>query len=105
MSTLPSRPIYFTSEIGVMGFGKCKPELKCPPHTHQIFPAYFYELTEDESPTTPYVGNIELESEYRIPPKGQIQIVSLQLSLYLANVLKDDSKPVKSSREDFLDSL
>ncbi|KAI8814671.1 hypothetical protein BJ742DRAFT_184580 [Cladochytrium replicatum] len=96
MSTLPSKPISFISEIGVIGIGKCKPGLKCPPHLHLAFPAYFYELPDDESPATPYVGSIDLENlgglivaegeseeeakrgwvgGYRIPHRGQLQIV------------------------------
>ncbi|EGF80175.1 hypothetical protein BATDEDRAFT_88597 [Batrachochytrium dendrobatidis JAM81] len=61
MSTLPSRPITFLAEIGVIGIGKCKQSLKCPPHLTLAFPAYFYELLEEESPATPYVGNIDVE--------------------------------------------
>ncbi|KAI8808513.1 hypothetical protein BJ742DRAFT_283446 [Cladochytrium replicatum] len=96
MSTLPSKPISFISEIGVIGIGKCKPGLKCPPHVHLAFPAYFYELPDDESPATPYVGSIDLENlgglivadgedeedvkrnwqgGYRVPHRGQLQIV------------------------------
>lgn len=99
MSTTPSRPLTFLAEIGVIGFGKCKPHLKCPPHLTVPFKAYFYELNDEESPT-PYVGTIELESGidhyenesplssipmpnhissskgYRIPFKGQLQIVN-----------------------------
>jgi hypothetical protein len=99
MSTLPSRPIQFICEIGVMGHGDCKPSLKCPKHRIIEFPAYYYELQDDESPSTPYVGNINLSTVadpnateslgvgkngkvrlwsqmgYRLPPKGQLQIV------------------------------
>jgi hypothetical protein len=61
MSTLPSKPITFQAEIGVIGIGKCKSKLKCPPHLHLSFPGYFYDLLEDENPTTPYVGCIDVE--------------------------------------------
>ncbi|KAH6582377.1 hypothetical protein BASA50_008802 [Batrachochytrium salamandrivorans] len=61
MSTLPSRPIWFLAEIGVVAIGKCKPSLKCPPHLTLTFPAYFYELLDNESPATPYVGNIDVD--------------------------------------------
>ncbi|KAJ3087115.1 hypothetical protein HK102_011789 [Quaeritorhiza haematococci] len=62
MSTLPSKPITFIAEIGVIGFGKCRASLKCPPHINLSFPAYFYELQDDESPATPYVGSVDLET-------------------------------------------
>ncbi|KAL2914747.1 hypothetical protein HK105_205678 [Polyrhizophydium stewartii] len=61
MSTLPSKPIAFVAEIGVIAFGKCKPSLKCPAHLLLAFPAYFYELQDDMSPVTPYVGSIEVD--------------------------------------------
>ncbi|TPX30759.1 hypothetical protein SmJEL517_g05736 [Synchytrium microbalum] len=89
MSTLPSKPIMFIAEIGVVGFGKCKPSLQCPPHINVEFPAYFYEMYGDSAIATPYVGSIDLESAmavieggqrsktpgYRLPPKGQLQIL------------------------------
>ncbi|KAI8903800.1 hypothetical protein EDD86DRAFT_173432, partial [Gorgonomyces haynaldii] len=75
MSTMPSRPISFLAEIGVIGTGKCKSWLKCPPHMTVEFPAYFYELQDDEYPITPYVGSVELEKSYRLPLKGQLQIM------------------------------
>ncbi|KAJ3129621.1 hypothetical protein HK098_000772 [Nowakowskiella sp. JEL0407] len=62
MSTLPSRPIVFIAEIGVIGFGKCKPQLKCPPHINLSFPAYFYELLDEKSIGSPYVGVVDLET-------------------------------------------
>ncbi|KAJ3054501.1 hypothetical protein HK097_001682, partial [Rhizophlyctis rosea] len=61
MSTLPSKPINFRVEVGVVGFGKCKPSLKCPPHATGEFKAFFYELEDGDLFATPYVGNIELE--------------------------------------------
>lgn len=86
MSTLPSKPITFHAQIGVLGHGACKPSLRCPPHVTLVFPSFFYELEDTDSPT-PYVGTIDLETGligdrfkrkpgyYRLPPKGQIQIV------------------------------
>ncbi|CAM0137882.1 unnamed protein product [Umbelopsis sp. WA50703] len=86
MSTLPSKPITFHAQIGVLGHGPCKPALRCPPHVTLVFPSFFYELEDTDSPT-PYVGTIDLETGltgdrfkrkpgyYRLPPKGQIQIV------------------------------
>lgn len=88
MSSLPSKPIQFLCEIGVIGFGKCRPALRCPPHIHTSFKAYFYEFLDDESPCTPYVGSIDVvdegrENGYRIPVKGQLQIVTKNLYCYL----------------------
>ncbi|KAG0170856.1 hypothetical protein DFQ28_001470 [Apophysomyces sp. BC1034] len=73
MSTMPSKPITFHAQIGVLGYGDCKPSLKCPPHQSVVFPAFFYELKEDELPT-PYVGSVDI-TQYRLPPRGQLQIV------------------------------
>ena len=118
MSSLPSKPLTFDAELGVLGLGKCKSSLRCPPHVNFTFPAHFYSLegaAEKEgkvSPGTPYVGTIDVEGHYldmlftdqmgalhllpkpaaysvglspppptpsfpgyRIPPKGQIQLV------------------------------
>ncbi|CAG8433907.1 12135_t:CDS:2 [Ambispora gerdemannii] len=86
MSTAPSKPITFIAQIGVLGRGKCKSSLKCPPHVNLVFPAYFYNLEDDDNPT-PYVGNVDLENGliderfkkfpggYRLPLKGQLQVV------------------------------
>ncbi|TPX54487.1 hypothetical protein PhCBS80983_g05909 [Powellomyces hirtus] len=112
MSALPSKPIRFIAEIGVMAHGKCPPGLRCPPHVSAPFDAFFYEVGEEET-VTPYVGSVNVaaaaaaaagaattasgearqvnkkskngdENEevaktrflgYRIPPKGQLQIV------------------------------
>ncbi|KAK9700968.1 hypothetical protein K7432_011957 [Basidiobolus ranarum] len=87
MSTLPSKPINFTVQVGVLGKGKCKPSLKCPPHLNMEFPAYFYQHGNTDSPS-PYVGTVDLENTklrdavdkrfphgYRIPPKGQLQVI------------------------------
>lgn len=69
MSTSPSKPLDFTAQIGVMGKGKCKPNLKCPPHIAVPFPAVFYSYPtsgagrsiSDDNPS-PYVGLIDLEN-------------------------------------------
>lgn len=67
MSTAPSRPIDFVAQIGVLGRGDCKPNLKCPAHVSVPFPAVFYNYPSvgkrsfsDDSPS-PYVGTIDLE--------------------------------------------
>ncbi|GAP86273.1 putative succinate dehydrogenase [Rosellinia necatrix] len=69
MSTTPSRPLDFLAQIGVLGLGKCKPNLRCPPHVTLPFPAVFYSYgssshgrsKEDDGPS-PYVGQIDLEN-------------------------------------------
>lgn len=73
MSTTPSKPLDFTAQIGVLGMGKCKPSLRCPPHVTVPFPAVFYSYPTsgngrsiaDDSPS-PYVGFIDLENS--LPP-------------------------------------
>lgn len=69
MSMNPSKPLDFTAQIGVLGKGKCKPNLKCPPHVTVPFPAVFYSYPtsgtgrsiSDDSPS-PYVGLIDLDN-------------------------------------------
>ncbi|EFE34303.1 uncharacterized protein ARB_06702 [Trichophyton benhamiae CBS 112371] len=69
MSTNPSKPLDFTAEIGVLGKGNCKSNLRCPPHVMVPFPAVFYSYSgsasgkniADDSPS-PYVGFIDLEN-------------------------------------------
>lgn len=76
MSTKPSKPIHFQAQIGVLGKGDCKPSLKCPAHWSVEFPAFFYDLQDDEL-STPYVGTVDFDGKggYRLPPQGQLQIV------------------------------
>jgi hypothetical protein len=92
MSTTPSRPLDFIAQLGVLGKGKCKPSLRCPPHVTTPFPAVFYSYNSvgrpmDNSPS-PYVGLIDIENSfpsyegkaptggcYRIPQQGQLQII------------------------------
>ena len=72
MSMNPSKPLDFTAQIGVLGKGKCKANLKCPPHVTVPFPAVFYSYPTsgsgrsiaDDSPS-PYVGLIDLENSLR----------------------------------------
>ncbi|KAI1747545.1 hypothetical protein F4782DRAFT_520728 [Xylaria castorea] len=69
MSTTPSKPLDFLAQIGVLGLGKCKSSLRCPPHVTLPFPAVFYSYAssshgrskEDDGPS-PYVGHIDLEN-------------------------------------------
>jgi Domain of unknown function (DUF4210)/Chromosome segregation during meiosis len=92
MSTTPSKPLNFIAQIGVLGRGKCKPSLRCPPHASVHFPAVFYSYSStgrsvDNQPS-PYVGLIDIEhsfpisdlrsppgGSYRIPQQGQLQII------------------------------
>ncbi|KAF8950426.1 hypothetical protein BGZ52_002544 [Haplosporangium bisporale] len=46
MSTLPSKPLMFTSQIGVLAsqdYKDCPPKLRCPKHVLLEFPAVFYD--------------------------------------------------------------
>ncbi|KAJ5091577.1 hypothetical protein NUU61_006447 [Penicillium alfredii] len=69
MSMNPSKPLDFTAQIGVLGKGKSKGHLKCPPHVTVPFPAVFYSYPtsgsgrsiSDDNPS-PYVGQIDLEN-------------------------------------------
>jgi Domain of unknown function (DUF4210)/Chromosome segregation during meiosis len=67
MSTAPSKPLDFVAQIGVLGRGDCRPNLRCPAHVTVPFPAVFYNYPStgtrsfsDDSPS-PYVGTIDLE--------------------------------------------
>lgn len=69
MSTTPSKPFDFLAQIGVLGKGKCKSSLRCPPHVTLPFPAVYYSygssqhgrLPSEDGPS-PYVGQIDLEN-------------------------------------------
>lgn len=86
MSTLPSKPLEFVAKIGVLGKGKSKGRLKCPPHVTIPFPAVFYdygprkgELSASEEGPSPYVGLVDLsqlQSKSRSPsplPKPEVE--------------------------------
>jgi len=69
MSTTPSKPLEFVAQIGVLGLGKCKSNLRCPPHVTLPFPAVFYSYassaygrSKSEDGPSPYVGQIDLEN-------------------------------------------
>lgn len=70
MSTTPSKPLSFMAQIGVLGKGNCKPNLRCPPHVMVPFPAVFYsygtgtgrKIDSVEDGPSPYVGLIDLEN-------------------------------------------
>ena len=69
MSTTPSKPLEFLAQIGVLGMGKCKSSLRCPPHVTLPFPAVYYSYSStphgrsrtDDGPS-PYVGQVDLEN-------------------------------------------
>ncbi|KAF2472915.1 uncharacterized protein BDR25DRAFT_302507 [Lindgomyces ingoldianus] len=75
MSTTPSRPLDFVAQIGVLGKGQCKPNLRCPPHVTVPFPAVFYSYNSgngriaDNSPS-PYVGLVDLENSLSPPEES-----------------------------------
>jgi len=78
MSTTPSKPLEFMAQIGVLGLGKCKPNLRCPSHVTLPFSAVFYSYaTTDhgrskmEDGPSPYVGQIDLENGLTNPDEGQ----------------------------------
>lgn len=67
MSTTPSKPLDFVAQIGVLGKGNCKPNLRCPPHATVPFPAVFYSYGSgskysDSDQPSPYVGLVDLEN-------------------------------------------
>ncbi|KAI2621140.1 hypothetical protein GGR54DRAFT_600342 [Hypoxylon sp. NC1633] len=69
MSTTPSKPLDFLAQIGVLGLGKCKSSLRCPPHVTLPFPAVFYSYassshgrSKEEDGPSPYVGQIDIEN-------------------------------------------
>ncbi|KAH8804823.1 hypothetical protein F5884DRAFT_428221 [Xylogone sp. PMI_703] len=79
MSTTPSKPLNFLAQIGVLGIGKCKSSLRCPPHVTLPFPAVFYsyETTNysrtgrSEDGPSPYVGQIDLENGLPNPDEAK----------------------------------
>ena len=79
MSTTPSKPLDFLAQIGVLGLGKCKSNLRCPAHVTVPFPAVFYsyETTshgragKSEDGPSPYVGQIDLENNLPNPDEAR----------------------------------
>ncbi|KDQ20280.1 hypothetical protein BOTBODRAFT_170275 [Botryobasidium botryosum FD-172 SS1] len=90
MPTPPSPPVQFSLSLGVLGSPPCPASLRCPPHLHTDFGASWYEIHG------PYVGAVDLDAVrgaaspskkgkakgkvvgqhgYRVPPKGQIQLL------------------------------
>lgn len=99
MSLPPSKPLPFLAQIGVLATGPCRASLKCPPHVTVPFSAVFYGGEGWSGAPSPYTAMVELPAEkrpkdqaaskktqtgsisiggvgaYRIPPKGQVQVV------------------------------
>lgn len=76
MSTTPSKPLNFVAQIGVLGKGECKPNLRCPPHVQIPFPAVFYSYggaskTPALDQPSPYVGLVDLENN--LPNNEQVR--------------------------------
>ncbi|CZT43826.1 uncharacterized protein RSE6_03916 [Rhynchosporium secalis] len=79
MSTNPSRPLDFVAQIGVLGLGECKPNLRCPAHVTIPFPAVFYSYEstshgrtpKSEDGPSPYVGQIDLENSLPNPDEAR----------------------------------
>ncbi|KAI9669452.1 MAG: hypothetical protein M1817_004677 [Caeruleum heppii] len=74
MSTVPSKPLNFVAQIGVLGLGDCKPSLRCPAHVSVPFPAVFYSYgsanvgrSDAEDQPSPYVGLVDLENSLNKP--------------------------------------
>ncbi|KAG9241364.1 hypothetical protein BJ878DRAFT_466527 [Calycina marina] len=97
MSTTPSKPLGFVAQIGVLGLGKCKSNLRCPPHVTVPFPAVFYsyEMTThgrsvSEDGPSPYVGQIDLESSIPNPDEAR----EAKLKRIAARAVRDDPEHV-----------
>ncbi|KAF9928704.1 hypothetical protein FBU30_002175 [Linnemannia zychae] len=61
MSTLPSKPLMFTAQIGVLAnqdYKDCPPKLRCPKHVQLEFPAVFYDY--ESSSNKQHHGNHNL---------------------------------------------
>jgi len=98
MSTTPSKPLDFLAQIGVLGLGKCKSSLKCPPHVTIPFPAVFYSydttthgrLSRSNDEPSPYVGQIDLENNLPHPARRKRAV---------ANILPHNSEDRAASLE------
>lgn len=122
LSTVPSKPLPFLASIGVLGAAGSAAKLKCPPHLHLAFDAFFFPDSGGGSP--PYVGTIDIEAHYlrfvagwrtgvepptpdgrlptfpgfQLPRKGQLQLVirnphSTAIKLFLIPYDLSDLRP------------
>ncbi|SZF02107.1 unnamed protein product [Blumeria hordei] len=113
MSTIPSKPLDFIAQIGVLGFGKCKPSLQCPAHVTVNFSAVFYcyetsihgNITKCENGPSPYVGLIDLENKLSTP-KFETTHRNQQLNYHQASIsnkaVELSDVQVESGHEDSL---
>lgn len=107
MSTTPSKPFDFLAQIGVLGKGKCKSRLRCPPHVTLPFAAVYYSYSNtahgrsrsDDGPS-PYVGQIDLENglpnseeESRSKRKAHGRYMDRQTTNHPGDVMMPDSEP------------
>ncbi|EGX94171.1 hypothetical protein CCM_02442 [Cordyceps militaris CM01] len=112
MSTTPSKPFDFMAQIGVLGKGKCKSRLRCPPHVTLPFPAVFYSYSntsaarsQSNDGPSPYVGQIDLENGLPNPDveagkrravRHQAQSADMDMDLDMlldGSLLPDDDTP------------
>ncbi|KAF8943169.1 hypothetical protein BGZ47_005715 [Haplosporangium gracile] len=66
MSTLPSKPLIFTAQIGVLAnqdYKDCPPKLRCPKHVQIEFPAVFYDY--ESSSNKHQHGNHSTHHQYQ----------------------------------------
>ncbi|KAF2262156.1 hypothetical protein CC78DRAFT_324598 [Lojkania enalia] len=93
MSTTPSRPLNFVAQIGVLGKGQCKSNLRCPPHVTVPFPAVFYSYNNGNGrisdEPSPYVGLVDLENSLS-PPKECSEASRRKRRHALPNTDQDD---------------
>ncbi|GKT45568.1 uncharacterized protein ColSpa_05749 [Colletotrichum spaethianum] len=97
MSTTPSKPLDFLAQIGVLGLGKCKSSLRCPPHVTLPFPAVFYSYggtsqgrVRSEDGPSPYVGQIDLENGLPNPEDGQRSKRKMQTRVADRRIVEDN---------------
>ncbi|KAF5673779.1 hypothetical protein FHETE_3166 [Fusarium heterosporum] len=112
MSTTPSKPLDFVAQIGVLGKGKCKSSLKCPPHVTLSFPAVYYSYSStshgrsnSHDGPSPYVGQIDLENglpnpddEHRSKKKAQSRHAERKPSEDVMDISLDNQSSENISR-------
>ncbi|XWW97820.1 hypothetical protein V2A60_005807 [Cordyceps javanica] len=112
MSTTPSKPFDFMAQIGVLGKGKCRSRLRCPPHVTLPFPAVFYSYgstsaarSQSNDGPSPYVGQIDLENGLPNPDaearkrramRHQAQSTDMDIDMLLDGPLPSD-EPLNSA--------
>lgn len=104
MSTTPSKPLDFIAQIGVLGKGRCRPSLQCPPHATVPFPAVFYSygsstkaLSTADQPS-PYVGLVDLE--HNLPPTEPSTKKRRRIQATFSNVNSRDNSCTRNDQQD-----